>query len=104
MRQVEGSRATVRFGCSERLAFRHRPCCCTNRAAEEAGATAAGGANADRAGSAGCPGARTRTIDTRLGFKTKTLIQIGLSWSKASDEKMTVEQLFSNATCCARTS
>ena len=31
-----------------------------------------------------------------FGFKSKTLIQVGLSWSKATDEKMTPEQLFSN--------
>ena len=43
------------------------------------------------------PGGGTATVSYVLGFKTKTLIQIGLSWSKASDEKMTVEQLFSNA-------
>jgi hypothetical protein len=33
-----------------------------------------------------------------FGFKSKTLMQVGLSWSKAIDDKMTPEQLFSNAT------
>jgi hypothetical protein len=32
-----------------------------------------------------------------FGFKSKTLIQISVAWSKATDEKMTPEQLFSNA-------
>ncbi len=33
-----------------------------------------------------------------FGFKSKTLIQVGVSWSKATDENMTPEQLFSNST------
>jgi hypothetical protein len=33
-----------------------------------------------------------------FGFKTKRLIQVGLSWSKATDDKITPEQLFSNST------
>lgn len=32
-----------------------------------------------------------------FGYKSKTLIQVAVSWSKASDDKMTPEQLFSNA-------
>jgi len=32
-----------------------------------------------------------------FGFKTKQLIQVGLTWSRATDEKMTPERLFSNA-------
>jgi hypothetical protein len=32
-----------------------------------------------------------------FGFKSKTLIQVGITWSKATDEKLTPEQLFSNA-------
>lgn len=43
------------------------------------------------------PGGGTASISYVLGFKTKTLIQVGLSWSKATDDKMTPEQLFSNA-------
>ncbi len=33
-----------------------------------------------------------------FGFKSKTLIQVGVSWSKTTDENMTPEQLFSNST------
>jgi len=43
------------------------------------------------------PGGGTASISYVFGFKTKKLIQVGLSWSKATDEKMTPEQLFSNA-------
>jgi hypothetical protein len=43
------------------------------------------------------PGGGTATVSYVFGFKSKTLIQVGLSWSKATDEKMTPEQLFSNA-------
>lgn len=43
------------------------------------------------------PGGGIASISYVFGFKTKTLIQVGLSWSKASDDKMTAEQLFSNA-------
>lgn len=32
-----------------------------------------------------------------LGYKTKKLIQVGVLWSKATDEKMTPEKLVSNA-------
>ena len=43
------------------------------------------------------PGGGMADVTYVFGYKTKTLIQVGLSWSKASDEKMTPEQLFSNA-------
>jgi hypothetical protein len=32
-----------------------------------------------------------------LGYESKKLIQVSVSWSKATDEKMTPEQLFSNS-------
>jgi hypothetical protein len=32
-----------------------------------------------------------------FGYKTKTLIQVGAIWSKATDDKMTPDRLFSNA-------
>ena len=44
------------------------------------------------------PGGGTADVSYVFGFKSKTLIQVGLSWSKAIDDKMTPEQLFSNAT------
>jgi hypothetical protein len=43
------------------------------------------------------PGGGTASISYVFGFKSKTLIQVGLSWSKATDDAMTPEQLFSNA-------
>jgi hypothetical protein len=43
------------------------------------------------------PGGGTAEISYVFGFKSKTLIQVGISWSKQTDEKMTPEQLFSNA-------
>jgi hypothetical protein len=43
------------------------------------------------------PGGGTASVSYVFGFKTKTLIQVGLTWSKTSDDKMTPEQLFSNA-------
>jgi hypothetical protein len=43
------------------------------------------------------PGGGTASVSYVFGFKTKTLIQVGVSWSKATDDKMTPEQLFSNA-------
>jgi hypothetical protein len=43
------------------------------------------------------PGGGTASVSYVFGFKLKTLIQVGLSWSKATDDKMTSEQLFSNA-------
>ena len=43
------------------------------------------------------PGGGVASVSYVFGFKSKTLIQVGLSWSKATDDKMTPEQLFSNA-------
>jgi len=43
------------------------------------------------------PGGGTASVSYVFGFKSKTLIQVGLSWSKATDDKMTPDQLFSNA-------
>jgi hypothetical protein len=43
------------------------------------------------------PGGGKANVSYVLGFKSKTLIQVGLSWSKATDDKITPEQLFSNA-------
>ncbi len=43
------------------------------------------------------PGGGAADVSYVLGFKSKTLIQVGLSWSKSTDDKMTPEQLFSNA-------
>ena len=42
-------------------------------------------------------GGGTADVAYVFGYKTKTLIQIGLTWSKATDDKMTPERLFSNA-------
>jgi hypothetical protein len=42
------------------------------------------------------PGGGMASVSYVFGFKSKTLIQVGLSWSKATDDKMTPEQLFSN--------
>lgn len=38
----------------------------------------------------------TAKVSYVFGYKTKKLIQIGVSWSKASDAKMTEEMLYSN--------
>jgi hypothetical protein len=43
------------------------------------------------------PGGGTADVSYVFGFKSKTLIQTSVTWSKATDEKMTPEQLFSNA-------
>lgn len=43
------------------------------------------------------PGGGIAEVSYVFGFKSKTLIQVGVSWSKQTDEKMTPEQLFSNA-------
>ena len=43
------------------------------------------------------PGGGTADVSYVFGFKSKTLIQVGVSWSKATDDKMTPEQLFSNS-------
>jgi hypothetical protein len=44
------------------------------------------------------PGGGGAEVSYVFGFKTKKLIQVGLSWSKATDDKITPEQLFSNST------
>ena len=44
------------------------------------------------------PGGGAAEISYVFGFKSKKLIQVGLSWSKATDDKITPEQLFSNST------
>lgn len=43
------------------------------------------------------PGGGMASVSYVFGFKSKMLIQVGLSWSKATDAKMTPEQLFSDA-------
>ncbi len=43
------------------------------------------------------PGGGIASVSYVFGFKSKTLIQVGVSWSKATDDKMTPEQLYSNA-------
>jgi hypothetical protein len=43
------------------------------------------------------PGGGTAEVSYVLGFKSKTLIQVGVAWSKQTDDKMTPEQLFSNS-------
>jgi hypothetical protein len=42
-------------------------------------------------------GGGTAEVSYVLGYKSKTLIQIGTVWSKATDPAMTPERLFSNA-------
>jgi hypothetical protein len=44
------------------------------------------------------PGGGMAEVSYVFGFKSKTLIQVGLSWSKTIDDKMTPEQLFANST------
>jgi hypothetical protein len=44
------------------------------------------------------PGGGAAEVSYVFGYKSKTLIQVGATWSKATDEKMTPEQLFSNST------
>jgi hypothetical protein len=44
------------------------------------------------------PGGGAAEVSYVLGYKSKTLIQVGATWSKATDEKMTPDQLFSNST------
>ena len=44
------------------------------------------------------PGGGMAEVSYVFGFKSKTLIQVGVAWSKATDDKMTPEQLFSNST------
>lgn len=43
------------------------------------------------------PGGGAADVAYIFGFKSKTLIQVSVSWSKASDETITPERLFSNA-------
>lgn len=43
------------------------------------------------------PGGGTAEVAYVLGYETKKLIQVSVSWSKATDEKLTPEQLFSNS-------
>ncbi|WP_022721625.1 hypothetical protein [Rhodopseudomonas sp. B29] len=43
------------------------------------------------------PGGGTAEVSYVIGYQTKKLIQVSLAWSKATDEKMTPEQLFSNS-------
>ena len=43
------------------------------------------------------PGGGMASVSYVFGFKSKMLIQVGLSWSKATDAKMTPEQLYSDA-------
>jgi hypothetical protein len=42
-------------------------------------------------------GGGTADVSYVFGYESKTLIQVSVSWSKASDDKMTPEQLFSNS-------
>ena len=43
------------------------------------------------------PNGGTAEVSYVLGYKSKTLIQVGTVWSKATDPAMTPEKLFSNA-------
>lgn len=43
------------------------------------------------------PGGGTAEVAYVLGYESKKLIQVSVSWSKSTDEKMTPEQLFSNS-------
>jgi len=43
------------------------------------------------------PGGGTAEVSYIFGYHTKKLIQVSVSWSKATDPKMTPEQLFSNS-------
>jgi len=43
------------------------------------------------------PGGGTAKVSYVFGYKTKKLIQVSAVWSAASDEKLTAQQLFSNA-------
>ncbi len=43
------------------------------------------------------PGGGTAEVSYVIGYQTKKLIQVSISWSKATDDKMTPEQLFSNS-------
>jgi hypothetical protein len=43
------------------------------------------------------PGGGGAEVSYIFGYQSKKLIQVSISWSKATDEKMTPEQLFSNS-------
>jgi hypothetical protein len=43
------------------------------------------------------PGGGVGEVSYVFGYKTKHLIQVSVSWSKATDEKITPEQLYSNS-------
>ena len=43
------------------------------------------------------PGGGAAEVSYVLGYESKKLIQVSISWSKATDEKMSPEQLFSNS-------
>ena len=43
------------------------------------------------------PGGGAAEVSYVIGYQTKKLIQVSISWSKANDDKMTPEQLFSNS-------
>lgn len=43
------------------------------------------------------PGGGAAEISYVFGYQSKKLIQVSVSWSKATDDKMTPEQLFSNS-------
>jgi hypothetical protein len=43
------------------------------------------------------PGGGTAEVSYIFGYHTKKLIQVSVTWSKSTDEKMTPEQLFSNS-------
>ncbi len=43
------------------------------------------------------PGGGAAEVSYVIGYQTKKLIQVSISWSKATDDKMTPEQLFSNS-------
>jgi len=43
------------------------------------------------------PGGGTGEVSYVFGYESKKLIQVSVSWSKATDDKMTPEQLFSNS-------
>lgn len=43
------------------------------------------------------PGGGKAELAYVLGYESKTLIQVSITWSKAVDDKMTPEQLFNNA-------
>ena len=43
------------------------------------------------------PGGGTAEVSYVIGYQSKKLIQVSISWSKATDDKMTPEQLFSDS-------